>query len=244
MFVYQRVILILGIFFLFYWVLKDTASWLLMVILPWDWSYVCISAENPISTWCTSVFIICLQGYLWISHSYPMIYYYPYEKPLFIHLTVGWWSPVGPNKVGFPFPGAPRRRGAILALNSDTLKLERQKLLRAQETERHLAGPGTGGAGARWGNTHIVGVSKRERWLMFSWLVGVHVEKPEWKAATVHSLFLWLLFDNHLRPDSLKCLNLAFQKRIVAMPYWLLLTHATGIYSPFLLLLLPFFIWI
>ncbi|CAL1154425.1 unnamed protein product [Cladocopium goreaui] len=38
-------------------------------------------------------------------------------------------------------------KGAILALNSDTLKLERQKLLRAQETERHLAG----GAG-KWLN--------------------------------------------------------------------------------------------
>ena len=29
--------------------------------------------------------------------------------------------------------------GAVLALNSDSLKLERQKLLRAQETERHWA---------------------------------------------------------------------------------------------------------
>mmetsp|Transcript_25127 Transcript_25127/g.29672 ORF Transcript_25127/g.29672 Transcript_25127/m.29672 type:complete len:140 (-) Transcript_25127:84-503(-) len=32
-------------------------------------------------------------------------------------------------------------KGAILALNSDTLKLERQKLLRAQETERKCLNP-------------------------------------------------------------------------------------------------------
>ena len=43
----------------------------------------------------------------------------------------------GPSK-RWAEPCRPCCAGAILALNSDTLKLERQKLLRAQETERTL----------------------------------------------------------------------------------------------------------